>query len=142
MPARTYRAALAIAILALPACSRDAKPVTQIQSVSTRNGEVLTVSFATLPSPPRSGQNEAQVMLHGADGKAIDDAAVVLDFYMPAMSSMNMPEMHADFRLTHRGGGLYTGNGTLEMPGTWSMNTSISRPGAPTETARFTVIAK
>jgi hypothetical protein len=51
------------------------------------------------------------------DGKPVTDAAVAVTFRMPAMPSMNMPEMHSTTPLAHEGEGRYTGTGQLEMTG-------------------------
>lgn len=104
-------------------------------------GQAFTVRFATDPNPPRSGENKfvTTVLENGA---AIRDATVTLKFYMPAMPSMNMPEMHTDVRPSLQPDGTYRGTVNLVMAGTWNVTVMVSRNGQEQSAAEYTVIAK
>ena len=102
----------------------------------------MDIRFKVNPDPPRSGDNEVEVILQSADGAPITDATVSTMFYMPAMPSMNMPEMSNGFTMSHVEGGLYKGKGSLEMAGTWDVTVRVSRDGKQLGIGRRTVIAK
>ena len=76
------------------------------------------------------------------DGKPVTDATVAATFRMPAMPSMNMPEMHSTASLEHQGGGRYVGTGALVMNGTWNVTVTVSRGDAELGSSRFTLLAK
>ena len=103
-------------------------------------GNGLTISFKTADEPAQ-GANKIEAIVK-QDGKPVTDATVAVTFRMPAMPSMNMPEMHSTTPLTHEGDGRYVGNGELEMNGTWNVTVDVARSGAPVGSARFTVLAK
>ena len=102
----------------------------------------LSIAFKTLPDPPRSGDNMVEATVAQADGRPVEDAALSVIFHMPAMPSMNMPDMRADAKLAHRGGGHYRGSVQLVMGGTWYVTVRVSRAGRPTASRRITVIAR
>jgi len=65
---------------------------TQAQTAATQKPAV-DIMLMSKPSPPKMGDNTFEVMLKGADGKAITDADVSVMFVMAAMPAMKMPEM-------------------------------------------------
>jgi nitrogen fixation protein FixH len=133
-------AGVAVALLIGPACSSDQSTATSKAAVSA-NRDALQIVFRTL-EPPRSGANTVEVTVKQADGKPLTDATVTAEFRMPAMPSMNMPEMHTTVPLTHQGEGRYRGAGELVMSGTWNVTVAVARAGQPVATQRETVIAK
>jgi hypothetical protein len=107
--------------------SRGAAPAAA-QTVSTPQ---MTVTFASEPNPPSTGDNTILVTVKQPDGTPIADGNVTAVFSMPAMPSMNMPAMRRDATLTPQGNGVYRGTGQLSMAGTWSVALSVSRSGQP-----------
>jgi len=132
-------AGVAVALLIGPACSSDQSAATSQPAVAA-NRDALQIAFRTL-DPPRSGANTVEVTVK-QDGKPLTDATVTAEFRMPAMPSMNMPEMHTTVPLTHQGEGRYRGAGELVMSGTWNVTVAVSRAGQSVGTQRETVIAK
>jgi uncharacterized GH25 family protein len=66
--------------------------------------------------------NTFEVKVIGADGKPVADAQVVLTFIMPAMPSMNMPEMKSSVDLPWAPGrAMYIGRCHPAMAGTWNI---------------------
>ena len=87
------------------------------------------------------GDNEVEAVVT-QDGKPVTDATVAAIFRMPAMPSMNMPEMHSSATLEHQGAGRYVGTGALVMNGTWNVTVTVSRGDAELGSSRFTLLAK
>jgi nitrogen fixation protein FixH len=100
----------------------------------------LTIAFKP-PTQPAKGDNKVEALVT-QDGKPVTDATVAATFRMPAMPSMNMPEMHTTTALEHEGGGRYVGNGQLSMAGTWNVTVTVSRDGTQLGSSRFTLQAK
>jgi hypothetical protein len=101
-----------------------------------------TVTFASEPDPPKSGDNGFVVTIKNADGTPVADAKVIAVFSMPPMPSMNMPAMRSDATLASQGGGVYRGSGQLSMAGTWNVTVSVSRAGTELGSAKFSIVAK
>ena len=102
----------------------------------------MTVTFATEPDPPKSGDNSFVVTVKQPDGSPLADGIVKVVFTMPAMPSMNMPAMHAEAPLSPQGPGTYRGTGQLSMSGTWNVDVSVARNGQDVGTAKFSLVAK
>src|SRR5215471_13814509 len=92
----------AAAILLLgTACSDDrGTSAAAPGATSAANGQ-LQITFRTLASPV-SGDNKVEATVKQADGAPVTDANVSVTFRMPAMPSMNMPEMHSTTTLAHQ----------------------------------------
>ena len=71
----------------------------------------IDITFRTLPDPPVTGDNQLEATVKDASGKPIDDAEVRVQFFMPAMPTMNMPAMRSEAKLSPAGGGVYRGTG-------------------------------
>jgi nitrogen fixation protein FixH len=73
-------------------------------------------------------QNTIHVALVDAAGKPVSDAQVRITFVMPAMPSMNMPEMrnNADLKWT---GSEYVGPIQIMMAGGWNVVVEARRGG-------------
>lgn len=139
---KTARVIAGIAILIwIAACGGEQSAGLEGTAVAATGDPSMMIAFRTL-SAPSKGDNTLEAMVTRADGTPITDATVSVTFRMPPMPSMNMPEMHSTASLTHTGGGRYVGTGALEMAGTWNVTVAVSRDGAQTGSARFTVIAK
>ena len=123
-------------------CSRESSHGQVRTLAASDSSPVLTVSLITHPDPPRNGDNTVEVALKRPDGMPEGDASVAADFYMPAMPSMNMPEMHSEVTFAHQGGGIYRGDLHLVMAGTWNVSLRVSRAGQVLGSVSYTVIAR
>ena len=96
------------------------------------------------PGELKGGQENAfQATLTDASGKPIADAQVTVTLVMPAMPSMNMPEMKNSFVLTWvPGQQVYAGKGTVPMSGSWNATVEARKSGAVIASARARLSAK
>jgi YtkA-like len=131
---------LATALLLVAACGQPSGGP-QSDPVVASGDPSMTIAFKTLAAPTKGG-NKIEAVVKRTDGTPVTDAAVAVTFRMPAMPSMNMPEMHSTTSLTHEADGRYVGMGELEMAGTWNVTVTVSREGVPPGSGRFTVIAR
>ena len=80
----------------------------------------LKVTFQ--PDPPRAGKNAVVVTLADPAGKPLPEAKVKLALVMPAMPSMNMPEMRAGADLAWNAArGTYAGEIAVPMAGPYNV---------------------
>jgi multidrug efflux pump subunit AcrA (membrane-fusion protein) len=94
---------------------------------AARNNAKLT--YRTDPDPLKGGAPaKFYVQLTDAAGKAISDAKVSVTLVMPAMPSMNMPEMRAAGDLAWNGKE-YSGTINVPMAGPWSTTFEATRNG-------------
>jgi nitrogen fixation protein FixH len=121
------------------ACSGDPPPSSGGKSGAA--DQALAITFRTLETAAQ-GDNKVEVVVKRPDGKPVTDATVAVTFRMPAMPTMNMPEMHSTVSLASQGDGRYVGTGQLEMTGSWNVAVSVSRDGAQLGGSRFTLQAK
>lgn len=122
--------------------SSSAAPESTAVSTPAAGEQNLNIAFKNDPDPPQAGDNTVEVTVKQADGTPVVDATVNAVFYMPAMPSMNMPEMRSTFNLSSAGDGRYRGQGQLVMSGTWNVTVNVTREGEKLGNAKFTVIAK
>ena len=76
------------------------------------------------------------------DGAPVSDAAVTAVFSMPAMPSMNMPEMRSTATLRPDGDGRYRGTGQLSMTGTWNVRVIVTRDSKELGSKSLSIVAK
>ena len=133
-------AGIAATLLLGTACSGDPPPAAAGKSDAAA-GQALAIQFRTLAAAAQ-GDNKVEVVVKQPDGKPVTDAQVAVTFRMPAMPSMNMPEMHSTIPLASQGDGRYLGTGQLEMTGSWNVAVIVSRDGAQLGSSRFAVQAK
>jgi hypothetical protein len=86
-------------------------------------------------NPPVLGINNLEVDIRGADGQAVTDAKVLINYYMPPMPRMAPMNYRVDapFR-----GGKYRAAMNFIMEGPWYIAVKISHQGKTT-TAKFNV---
>lgn len=85
---------------AMPGMNKPAsKSVPEPKKVDADGGKPV-ISLQPQPTPLRTGENPFEVTVNDKNGQPIDDADVSLDFFMPAMPSMKMPEMRSSAKLT------------------------------------------
>jgi RND family efflux transporter MFP subunit len=87
------------------------------------------ITFRTVPDPPTIGDNQMEVAVMDAGGTPIDGAEVSVQFFMPAMPTMNMPAMRSEAKLAPAGGGVYRGSGQVMMAGRWDATVTVVRGG-------------
>jgi nitrogen fixation protein FixH len=101
-----------------------------------------TITYASEPDPPHSGENAVSVLIRDKDGSPIADLAVTATYFMPAMPSMKMPEMRDSFALTPQGEGKYAGAVRLSMGGTWIVTVTAKRGEEPVARKLLSIVAK
>jgi len=89
----------------------------------------INIVVKTTPDPPTTGENQFEVRVSDAGGAPIDNAEVTLQFFMPAMPTMNMPAMRNEVKLPAAGHGVYRGPGQVLMAGRWETTVTVSRNG-------------
>lgn len=104
-------------------------------------GAGMEIGLTIESNPPRAGDNTIGVTVT-KDGAPVNDAAVTALFSMPAMPSMNMPEMRNTTTLTPAGEGRYRGVGQLSMAGTWNVRVTVTRNGQELGTKNASIVAK
>jgi RND family efflux transporter MFP subunit len=102
----------------------------------------LNITFRAIPDPPKAGENQFEVEVKDASGKAIDDAQVEVQFFMAAMPTMNMPAMRNVVSLSAAGGGAYRGTGQIMMVGRWDTTVNITRNGQRVGSKQIPVMAQ
>ena len=88
-------------------------------------------------NPPVVGDNNITIDIKDAAGKNVTDAAVKVEYSMPAMSGMPAMNYKADAELK---GYEYKGKMNLSMSGSWNIAVKITR-GGKTATVKFNVDA-
>lgn len=93
------------------------------------------VSIRFDKNPPSRGANDVEILITDATGKYVTDAAVKVDYTMPAMSGM--PAMHykANALLS---GDKYVAKLDLSMSGAWNVAVKITK-GGKTSTMQFNI---
>jgi nitrogen fixation protein FixH len=107
----------------------------------TTTGAGMEIGFRAEAEPPRVGDNAFEVTVR-KDGAPLADATVTAVLSMPAMPSMNMPEMHSNATLATVGEGRYRGIGQLSMAGTWNVTVTVSRGAEELGTTRLSIVVK
>jgi len=110
----------------------------QAANTITKNAGDYTVSIAMEKNPPIVGKNNVDVNVKDKGGKAVDDAKVVVEYSMPAMTGMPAMNYKANATLS---GDTYKCVIEPSMSGSWNIAVKISR-GGKTETAKLTVDVK
>ena len=108
---------------------------------SSTASQSVDITFRSEPDPPRTGDNTFEVMVMSG-GQPVTDAEVSVEFYMPAMPSMNMAEMRNSVALKHDGGGRYGGAGNVMMAGNWDATVTVRRGGQVVGSQKYPVTAK
>jgi len=117
----------------------QALPAQQRAPAATTN---VDITFRTAPDPPQAGENQFEAVVKDASGKPIDGADVSVQFFMPAMPTMNMPAMRSETKLTPAGGGVYRGSGQVLMAGRWDATVTVMRGGQRLGSRQLPVVAR
>ena len=90
----------------------------------TKNSESYQVSITIDKNPPVAGENHMTIMLKDSSGKTVTDAAVKVEYTMPAMPGMPAMNYSADAPLQGTG---YKTTINLSMSGAWNIAVKITR---------------
>lgn len=121
---------LAIAILLLAAGTAYAKDYEAVKKAGEYD-VVITID----KNPPVVGKNNITVKVKDANGKFVADAAVNVEYSMPAMPGMPAMNYKTSAELK---GSEYKAKMNLSMAGPWNIAVRIAR-GGKTATARLNV---
>lgn len=115
---------LAIAVVALAACSRTRDGVTWAEAASFEGGG-LRVEISTPSGPLRAGANELRLRVRDARGTPVDDARVSVQY---SMSMAGSAPMGGRTVAESMGDGEYRAEAKLDMAGTWQVAIAAERP--------------
>ena len=87
---RSALVAVAVGVLAVSPAAAQAKAKSKAKGL-----DIMLMQ----PKDVKSGANDFEVMVKGADGKPVSDAEVSVLFVMPAMPAMKMAEMRNEVKL-------------------------------------------
>jgi hypothetical protein len=110
-----------------PGGQQEQMPGMERPAAGTAEG--VEIAFRSEPDPPRMGKNGFMVTVRDESGAPVTDADVAVEFYMPAMPQMKMPEMRDTAKLQHESGGVYRGTGNVVMAGDWDVTVTAMRDG-------------
>jgi hypothetical protein len=85
-----------------------------------------TVEVKLDKNPPITGQNKMEINIKDEKGGNITDAAVTVDYGMPAMPGMPAMNYKSKAELS---GSLYVAKVNFSMPGAWAVNIKITHAG-------------
>jgi hypothetical protein len=102
----------------------------------------LAITMRSTPAQLRAGENDLEVTVRDAQGAAVTDADVSVQFYMAAMPSMNMPAMRGNTKLVASGDGRYRGTTDVQMIGRWDVTITVARAGRVIGTSVLSLTAR
>lgn len=103
---------------------------------SSQGFSAIQIKLVPKTNPPQSGENELEMTLTDAQGKAVDNAQVQMIVFMPAMGTM--PRMDEKVQIEPKKGGKYAAKFDLSMGGTWEITATI-KSGKDQVTKHFTL---
>ncbi|PKN16990.1 MAG: hypothetical protein CVU71_18100 [Deltaproteobacteria bacterium HGW-Deltaproteobacteria-6] len=129
------RATLFLAVMVLLAVSITA--YAKDYEMTKKAGD-YTVQVGIDKNPPVTGNNNVAVVIKDGAGKDVTDAAVVIDYGMPAMPGMPAMNYKTDATLK---GNRYVATLNFSMSGPWSVAVKITR-GGKTQSVKLNVDVK
>jgi RND family efflux transporter MFP subunit len=105
------------------------------------SGPSPTITFST-PEPATTGENVFEVTVKDPAGQPVTDANVVVQLFMPAMPTMNMPAMRNETKLAPAGPGTYRGPGQVLIGGRWEVTVTVTKNGTSVGSRQFALVAK
>jgi hypothetical protein len=134
---------IAVASLAVMALGAMAVPPATAQTTAKPKTAKAALDIMLMqPKDVKTGENQFEVMVKGADGKPVSGADVSVLFVMPAMPAMKMAEMRNEVKLKASEAGMYVGPGTVLMAGTWNVTVSVKQAGKEVGQKKLTLTAK
>jgi len=107
-----------------------------LMSLTVQAAPSVKAIVKPLPNPPDVGDNELQIHLTDASGKALDGAICHLLVSMSAMGTM--PRMDERATVTAKGGGDYIASYQIPMSGSWEMTLDVEY-GAGQRSFRYSI---
>ena len=98
----------------------------------------LNVTVKIDKNPPATGINKMDIAIKDSAGKDVTDAAVGIDYGMPAMPGMGAMNYKTNTTLKNK---IYQANINFSMPGPWFINIKINR-GSNQQTVKLNVDIK
>ena len=92
------------------------------------------------PTAAKSGDNQFEVMVKGANGQPISDADVSVVLIMPKTATM--AEMRNEVKLKPSGNRMYMGSGNVMMAGKWTPTVMVMKGGKDIGQKNVTLTAK
>ena len=123
----------AFSLVAASSATAQAKPKAKAK---TAGPDIMLMQ----PTAAKTGDNQFEVMVKGADGKRINDADVSVVLVMP--KTAKMAEMRNEVKLKPSGNGMYMGSGNVMMAGTWNATVMVMRGGKDIGQKKVTLAAK
>lgn len=127
-PAKTALAFLTMLLVSTGVAAAD-------QYKATSKAGELEVTLTIDHNPPVVGRNDATIAIKDQGGQPVSDAAVRLEYGMPAMPGMAPMNYKSD---AVQGEGAYKAPLTLSMSGPWFVNAKILKD-KKISTAKFNV---
>ena len=131
---------LSVAVLGATGVSASAAQASAKSSAKAKTARLDIMLMQ--PTAAKTGDNQFEVMVNGADGKPIADADVSVVLVMPAMPAMKMAEMRNEVKLKPAAAGTYTGTGQVMMAGKWNVTVSVKKGGKQLGQKKVTLTAK
>lgn len=119
-----------------------APPPPGVGAAAAANAPQVSLDYSSSPSTPRLGANTLRVKLAGPDGAPITGAQVTVTFLMAAMPAMGMPAMRNVATLNEQAGGVYEGQGQIQMGGTWQVTVLATKNGQTIAQKQISVTAE
>lgn len=104
----------------------------------TKKAGDYTVDISIDKNPPVAGNNNMEIAVKDAAGKALTDAKVMVEYSMAPMPGMPPANYKTEAALK---GDKYKATMNLSMAGPWSVAVKVTRADK-TQTAKFTMDAK
>jgi len=131
---------VSIAILGAMVASASAA---QTPAKSTAKAKPARLNIMLMkPTAAKTGDNQFEVMVQGADGKPVSNADVMVLLVMPGMPAKKMPEMRNEVMLKQAEAGMYTGTSQVAMAGKWNVTVSVKQAGKELGQKKLTLTAK
>jgi nitrogen fixation protein FixH len=115
---------------------------TQPTQSAAPSGPAPAITFRSTSEPARTGENVFEVTVKDPSGQPLADADVVVQLFMPAMPTMNMPAMRSEVKLAPAGAGLYRGPALVAMGGRWEVTVTVTKAGQRVGSKQFALVAR
>lgn len=127
---------LAVATLSLAMASSGAAQTTPTAKPKITGPDIMLMQ----PTAAKTGDNQFEVMVKGANGKPLSDADVSVVLVMPKTATM--AEMRNEMKLKPSGNGMYMGSGNVMMAGRWNATVSVKQGGKEIGQKKVALTAK
>jgi hypothetical protein len=126
------------------ASNAQGKSSGEVAPAKDSGANAAQIEFHADTDPLKGGEdNPFHANLIDASGKPISDARVTVTLIMPAMPSMNMPEMKNSFELPWVASRqMYAGNGQPPMAGNWTVLVEATKNGSVIASTRTHLSAR